>query len=270
MGVLITFSTITFYIAMDKNIDFKALAAELAALEKQGKGQGEDLLIARVLHNMSPSRWKEFCKAYPASKWGAVPVSSLPITQMADEEKDSAFLWGDELKYAIMAEKFTEQVDRELLRMSRIGGELSICCCAVMPIKKENATHAVLEKLLISILKDSLEPCDSLAADVQGHPLVLLPGTGPIRSRHLCEQVQKRYDKEATKISPGVFVTIGVVCIAQGEKISAANLVARVSNALLKARNESSHVHQIGPETLDERSTLVHSDEKRFLFFGGA
>lgn len=254
---------------MDKNIDFKALAAELAALEKQGKGQGEDLLIARVLHNMSPTRWKEFCKVYPASKWGAVPVSSLPISQMADEE-ENAYLWGDELKYAIMAEKFTEQVGRELLRMARVGGELSIFCCQLMPIKKDAKIYLTLENLLVSILKDALEPCDSIATDVKGNPLVLLPGTGPIRSRHLCERLQQKYASESKKISPGIFISMGVVSIAQGEKSSAEDLVNRVSVALLKARNETTHLHQIGPETLDERSTLVHSDEKRFLFFGGA
>ncbi len=254
---------------MDKNIDFKALAAELAALEKQGKGQGEDLLIARVLHNMSPTRWKEFCKAYPASKWGALPVSSLPLSKMADEEKDS-YLWGDELKYAIMAEKFTEQVGRELVRMARVGGEMSIFCCDVMPVQKESTIYSALGDLLVHSLRDLMEPCDSLATDKEGHPLVLLPGTGPIRSRHLCEKLQKKYAKESKKIHPDVFITMGVVCIAQGEKSSAEDLVSRVTHALLKARNEVSHVHQIGPETLDERSTLVHSDEKRFLFFGGA
>ncbi|MBQ7456820.1 MAG: hypothetical protein IJS54_04380 [Desulfovibrio sp.] len=255
---------------MDKNIDFKALAAELAALERQGKGKGEDLLIARVLHNMSPSRWKEFCKAYPASKWGAVPVSSLNLSHMADEEKDAGFLWGDELKYAIMAEKFTEQVERELLRMARIGGELSILSCAIPPAAKQCSLHTALEELLIKILKNTLEPCDSLATDGEGHPLVLLPGTGPIRSRHLCEQLQNQYANESKKLYPDVFVSMGVVSIAQGEKRSAEDLVARVASALQKAQTEASHLHQIGPETLDERSTLVHSDEKRFLFFGGA
>ena len=164
---------------MDKNIDFKALAAELAALEHQGKGQGEDLLIARVLHNMSPTRWKEFCKAYPASKWGALPVSSLPLSKMADEEKDSTCLWGDRLKYA------------ELVRMARVGGELSIFCCDVMPVEKENSIYSALEDLLVHTLRDFMEPCDSIATDCEGHPLVLLPGTGPIRSRHLCEKLQK-------------------------------------------------------------------------------
>ena len=254
---------------MDKNIDFKALAAELAALEKQGKGHGDDLLIARVLHNMSPSRWKAFCKAYPASKWGALPVSSLPVSQMADE-KDSGFLLGDELKHAVMAEKFTEQVGRELVRMGRMGGELSLLCCDVVTKDVNNKDKTALDELLFSLLRDNLEPCDSLATDVKGHPLVLLPGTGPVRSRHLCEQVQKNYAGKAEQISPGALVAMGLLSISQGEKRTAEDLVSRVTSALLKAYDERSYLHQIGPETLNERSTLVHSDEKRFLFFGGA
>ncbi|MBQ7618237.1 MAG: hypothetical protein IJS50_05120 [Desulfovibrio sp.] len=255
---------------MDKNIDFKALAAELAALEKQGKGHGDDLLIARVLHNMSPTRWKAFCKAYPASKWGALPVSSLPVSQMADGEKDSEFLLGDELKHAVMAEKFTEQVGRELVRMGRVGGELSLLGCDIVGDKIENSCKTQLNEILFNLIRDNLETCDSLATDAKGHPLILLPGTGPVRSRHLGEQIQKKYAKAARTQVPDSLVVIGLISIAQGEKRTAEELVKRVAEALQKSYTEPSHFYQIGPEALNERSTLVHSDEKRFLFFGGA
>lgn len=254
---------------MNKTINFKALAAELAALEKQGKGHGEDLLIARVLHNMSPKRWEEFCKAYPASNWGALPVSSLPLTQMADAESD-VYLLGDELRYAISAEKFVEQVDRELLRMQRVGGELSVLATALNTNTEETSSLSELEKALADLLQDNLENCDSMAPDTQGHPLLLLPGTGPVRSRHLAEQMQKDYAKTVAKLHKKAHLAIGLVSIAQGEKIAAQTLVDKAKKALNKALTSKNYLHQIGPEALDERSTLVHSDEKRFLFFGGA
>ncbi|MBO4334533.1 MAG: hypothetical protein J5846_01690 [Desulfovibrio sp.] len=254
---------------MNKNIDFKALAAELAELEKQGKGRGHDLLIARVLHNMSPARWKEFCKAYPASKWGALPVSDLPLSQMADADKDNELLLGEELKRAIVAEKFTAQVERELVRMRRSGGELSLVACTLCP-RPCDKTEAGLWELLGDLLKTHLEPCDSMAQDLHGQPLVLLPGTGPVRSRHFCEQVQKAYSRAAKKISRNILLCMGLVSIGQSEKDSAEKLVAKASEALHLACEEQGHLHQIGPENLDERSTLVHSEEKRFLFFGSA
>ena len=244
---------------MNKNIDFRALAQELAELEKQGKGRGHDLLIARVLHNMSPARWKEFCKAYPASKWGALPVSELPLGEIPDDQ-----LLGEELKKIIVAEKFTAQVEQELVRMRRTGGELSLVACTLSPRPTEKA--AKLWDLVDKLLQKHLEPCDSLAQDVHGQPIVLLPGTGPVRSRHFCEEVQKAYAKSSK--TRDVLLCMGLVSIAQGEKDSAEELIARTTEALHLACTEQDHLHQIGPETLDERSTLVHSDEKRFLFFG--
>ena len=252
---------------MNKNINFTALAAELAALEKQGKGHGEDLLIARVLHNMSPSRWKEFCSCYPASNWGAVPVSSLPLAEFADREESENF--GDELVYAISAEKFTAQVDRELVRLNRTGGEISLINAKVLS-RTESARSKELRELMIELLRKHLEPCDSMATDQIGNPLIVLPGTGPVRSRHLAEQLQREYSKKMTQLDVSAFLTIGLVSIAQGEKIAAEDFVQKVLQALEKAVDERTHLYQIGPEALDERSSLVHSDEKRFLFFGGA
>ncbi|MCR4665959.1 MAG: hypothetical protein K5657_01555 [Desulfovibrio sp.] len=252
---------------MKKNIDFKALAEELAALEKQGKGKGHDLLIARVLHNMSPDRWAEFCKAYPSSNWGAIPLSELALSHMADSDANAALL-EEELQNAIITEKFTEQLERELLRLERFGGELSMFSCMVHDAGEKCLSK--LKKTLISILRENVESCDSMALDAKGHPLVLLPGAGPVRSRHLCETLQTSFAKRTKRQGQEAELVLGLVSIGHTEKISADGLLSRVEEALTKALAEPSRIFQIGPELLDERSTLVHSDEKRFLFFGGA
>ena len=250
---------------MSTKINFKALAAELAELERQGKGHGEDLLIARVLHNMSPKRWEEFCQAYPASNWGAIPLSSLQLEHLAETDNDMELL-GDDLIHAIYAEKFTEQVERELIRLGRVGGELSVICTQIhhdTPVEQTDE----LDEAMISVLRSSLETCDSMASDKTGRPLLLLPGTGPVRSRHMAEQYQK--DFAATVKTPDeVHLVLGIVSIGQGENISAQELVEKVQKALSIALTKPNFLYQYVPETLDERSTLVHSDEKRFLFFG--
>ena len=112
--------------------------------------------------------------------------------------------------------------------------------------------------------------CDSVARDITGHPLILLPGTGPVRSRHLCENLQKDFGVAAKKNKSKAVLGLGLISIGHGEKNTAEQLLSRVQEALTKAQNESSYIYQVGPENLDERSTLVHSEEKRFLFFGGA
>ncbi|MBR4742272.1 MAG: hypothetical protein IK079_05185 [Desulfovibrio sp.] len=250
---------------MNTLIDFKALAKELAALEKQGKGHGEDLLIARVLHNMSPVRWKEFCQAYPASNWGALPVSSLSLDQIADDDH-SGYLLGDELKHAIGAEKFIEQLDRELVRMGRVGGELSLLCADVVGINQPCAQEN--QEIMVRVLRAKIEACDSIATNKDGQPLMLLPGTGPVRSRHMAETLQKNYQSQRTE-NDASHLALGLLSIDLTEKSSAQELVNKVTNALHTAQKTPPYLFQIGPEALNERSTLVHSDEKRFLFYGG-
>ena len=109
-----------------------------------------------------------------------------------------------------------------------------------------------------------------MAPDAYGNSLILLPGTGPVRSRHIAVQLQKDYRKQVSSLDAKARLIVGLVSIAQGEKIEAKELVDKAKNARSKAAKSMSRLHQIVPEALDERSTLVHSDEKRFLFFGNS
>ena len=123
--------------------------------------------------------------------------------------------------------------------------------------------------LLGDILQSNLEICDSLGLTKQGHPTILMLGAGQFRARNLAESIQREFAKKASKICKGAACVVGIVGMCQGEKLDAHDLLERLADSLNSAMQDERHICQIGPESLDARSTLVHSSEKRFLFFGG-
>ncbi|MCR5563472.1 MAG: hypothetical protein K6F46_08935 [Desulfovibrio sp.] len=251
---------------MSKNTDLDALAAELSSLGADTASGQNDLLVARVLRGISQRRWKEFCNAHAMNHWGAVPVSSLPVTRLADLGADAGP--PADLVYALMAEVFTRQLQRELTRLSRTGGELSLVCARPLADTEDEALLAKLERALADSMHARLDSCDSLAIDEHGHPMALLPGTGPMRVRHMAEQVQQDLSKAFRKISPKATCAVGIVCTGQGDEITPVDLIGQVHAALAEAPRQKDRIRLLLTKSLDDRATMVHSDEKRFLFFG--
>ena len=251
---------------MSKNTDLTTLAAELSSLGADTDSGKNDLLVARVLRGISQRRWKEFCNAHAMNHWGALPVSSLPITHLADLGADAGA--PADLVYALMADVFTRQLQRELTRLSRTGGELSLVCARPLANTEDATLLARLERALADSMHARLDSCDSLTIDEHGHPMALLPGTGPMRVRHMAEQVQQDLLKAARKIYPGASCALGIACAGQGEEITPADLIGQVHSALAEALQQKDHIRLLLTKSLDDRATMVHSDEKRFLFFG--
>ena len=173
----------------------------------------------------------------------------------------SAFRTGRSKKSAV------RRLDR--IEFSRSGGELSIIIASPLLTTADNSSQLLsdLTAALAKVMLSSLEDCDSLARNADGDPIAILPGTGYVKSRHIAEQLQKDFSKSAMPIHAGASCAIGIVSISKEEK-SAAELLTRAETALIEAKTLQSHIRQIGPEYIEDRSTLVHSDEKRFLFFG--
>lgn len=249
-----------------KTDTFDELANQLRSLDKTSGSGGKGMLVARYVAHLSPSDWQEFCKTFPTSQWGALPVSTPIVGKFADMTPDT---WGPQLLLTLSAEAFAVQIQRELARLARMGGELSLV--GAMPIASgaSDRQQQKLMTLLGDILQENLEICDSLGLTNLGHPALLMLGAGQFRARNLAESIQRDFAKKASKICKGAGCALGIVGMSQGEKLEAQDLLDRLASSLEKARKETGYIYQIGPDSLDARSTLVHSSEKRFLFFGG-
>ncbi|MDE5878737.1 MAG: GGDEF domain-containing protein [Desulfovibrio sp.] len=256
--------------------------------------QGEDagappdaLLVARVVRGFSREGWQEFCRAYPLSQWYALPVPDEVATgvRVADLRADPACATrpgpGDVLLGALGSSMFVAQLERELLRLGRHGGGLSLVAVALAERRRlttalGEGTVARLERLLGETLQGMLEACDSLGSAGKGRYVLLLPGMGQLRTRRFAEAIQAAFAEAARPFFPtggitagsGAACALGVIHIGQERGPQAKELLGRAEAALDAALSQDEgFIHQ---ETSGfQAPTLVHSGEKRFLFFGG-
>lgn len=176
---------------------------------------------------------------------------------------------------ALNGEQLAGQIRRETLLLSRTGGELTLmeaALCGPAPDAKAPArkTLAALEACLAACLAESREACDSLGRTPAGHYALLLPGVSLLRARLLAEDLQKRFAAAAGDVcaAPPPPCAVGIVCADQGQRPTPPRLLRECEEALQSALTRQGHICVAGGEALDQRNTLVHSSEKRFLFFG--
>ncbi|MGE9986313.1 diguanylate cyclase domain-containing protein [Desulfovibrio sp. SGI.169] len=279
---------------MSKIAEFEALARELRALREHaacddaGEQAGSAMLVLRLVRGLSRQRWQDFCRAFPLSQWCALPMpEAIPEAHVADLRADvqqqPPQATPDALAGTLSAELFTAQLERELLRQKRNGGDLSLICTALAERRRlcvalGEGTVKRLERLLAESLRDSLDACDSMGDPGRGRYMALLPGIGQLKARHLAERLQAGFAEQARPLIPtggisagaGAGCALGIICTGRGTPERAPDLLSRAEAALDAAlKQEAGHIHQEAPTPLGERATLVHSSEKRFLFFGG-
>lgn len=300
---------------MNKNTtDQRALARELGDLPRSLSGSGASaapdapralslpgnsgtapdaadkaLLVARVVRGFSHEGWQEFCRAYPLSQWYALPVPDEVVTgvRLSDLRADPACseppVPGDVLLGALGSSMFAAQLERELLRLARNGGGLSLVAAAVAERRRlatalGDGTVARLERLLGETLQDLLEACDSLGAGAPGRYVLLLPGMGRLRTRRFTETIQAAFAEAARPFFPtggitagnGAACALGVIHVGPERTPRARELLQRAEAALEAAlAQDEGYLHQETSGAAPQGETLVHSGEKRFLFFGG-
>lgn len=276
---------------MSKNIGSENLAWELAALPKALEAvnlsrSGNAVILARLIRGLSCDSWRKACEDYPLGQWQALPVAAE--AENDEELEDLQGIAGHglpvtpfrEVPGALTRAMFISLLQRELLRLSRAGGSLSLIsgCLADRRelVKREGEGAAVmLEALLGRTLLSRLDACDALGLARKGIFVCSLPGVGQLAARRFAETAQSAF-RDAAKAALGdceeksPTCALGIVNILQGESCSPADLLKRARATLdVALRKQTGHIHQEAAMAPFEGTTLVHSSEKRFLFFGG-
>lgn len=274
---------------MNSNAEFESLARELRALRAGARGDEESrsretMLVMRLVRGLSRQRWQKFCRQFPLSQWCALPVpDAMASARVADLRPDmqaplSPDMPPTALAGALNTELFTSQLKRELLRLNRNDGDLSLLGVGLLPPEDaasaapeaDRAGNEALEQLAAS-LRHCLEACDSMGVLRQKRLVALLPGMGQLKVRRLAEQVQQSFRRRLS--ANGKTLTdcaVGLVSVSRGGDCDTSRLLVKTHAALENAQAQATgHIHQEISSPLDERTTLVHSHEKRFLFFGG-
>lgn len=267
---------------MSNNADFDALENELRTLgvvDGTACPHREALLVARLMPDFDLGRWQEFLRRYPAGHWYARPVNPTLLPKQAPVITGGRTAG---LAHLLLAEMFIMQIRCELQRLSRTGGDLAIievglCARETVAVQLGVEPLDMLDAQLVAALQQRREDCDSLGCTGQGRYALLLPGVSILRARLMAEQIQKTFATLAAgalasyqcKSAATPICALGIACLGQGCQASAQALLQQAGLALGEALQKQEHICVAGGTALDKRATLVHSSEKRFLFFGG-
>ncbi|WP_297668852.1 GGDEF domain-containing protein [uncultured Desulfovibrio sp.] len=274
---------------MSNNTEFNALTDELLAFQRMSgataggrgrKGKDRDaVLVARLLPGMDLGRWREFSRNNLSGRWCALPVGPALLSEPEDAGAPDD---GAHLAHLLLNELVTGQIQRELLRLARTGGELALMEATLLG-REELArqlppkTLDALDAGLFTCLTQCREECDSLGNTGPGRYVLLLPGVGLLHARLMAEDVQKKFAALAATLCNArggrnavpPACAVGIVCADPHERPSPSLLLQQCEHALREAlAQRQGHISIAGGEALDKRTTLVHSSEKRFLFFG--
>lgn len=284
-------STTIFCTAMSSNAEFEALAREMLALSQtsapdadsprkaDGPGRG-GVLVARLLPDFNLERWRHFCRDHAKGRWYVWPAGPDTPPDLAHMDACGGSPPADD---ALLAGLLLEQIRREMLRGARSGSELSLICAALpqrdvmAPQHGPNMT-ALMDAALAASLREHSEACDSLGHLACGSYALLLPGVGALRARLLSSAIQKTFLQQAMlrcgkpDTAPPA-CALGIACADSGAAITAEALLAKARSALQDAllqtqQQNSGRICLADSTSLEERASLVHSSEKRFLFFG--
>lgn len=278
--------------AMGKNSE--NLGAELAAMPGALESvnfsrKGHAVILARLVRGLSRESWEEAIEGLPLNQWQALPV---PAEAENDEELECLQKIScrqlpvtpfREVAGALTRSMFMSLLQRELVRLSRNGGSLSLISASLVNRRDLTArlgedAVARLEALLGSTLLDRMDACDALGLARPGVFICSFPGLGQLAARRFAETAQSAFSDTARNLlaqdaaSEGeeAACALGVVNILQGEPCAPADLLKRSRATLdVALRKQGGHIHQEAATAPFEGTTLVHSSEKRFLFFGG-
>lgn len=275
---------------MNKNAKRENLAEEIAVIPKalefaQNSNDGTSVILARLVRDVSLDKWDQACRNWPLSQWYAFPVDEeISGKEMKTGTKsEMAISPFRDVHGALTVMMFEKLLVRELKRLERNGGSLSLMGIAISDRKRlvtalGEGTVKRLENILGQTILSMLETCDSLGVMKEGQFICSLPGLGQLATRNLAEKCQLAFDEAARPYFPTGGISagqsakcaIGIVNILQGEHVQSADLIKRAKKTLEVAQSrDDGYIHQETSYTPLEKTTLVHSREKQFLFFGG-
>lgn len=239
------------------------------------------VILARMVRGLTAEGWAAASENGQLSQWQALP---LP-----DEEENDAELENvreiaaqglpvtpfREVAGALYRSTFVNLLQRELLRLSRNGGSLSLISASLadrraVAEREGEAAACRLEALLGRTLLSRMDSCDALGLTRRGVFICSLPGLGQLAARRFAETARDAFNDAADPAGAGVSCAMGIVNVLQGEACAPSDLLRRARATLdVALRKQEGYIHQEAAMAPFEGTTLVHSSEKRFLFFGG-
>ncbi|MBP9943391.1 MAG: GGDEF domain-containing protein [Desulfomicrobium sp.] len=259
-----------------------ALLDELEGLEKELALPSASPQVAALVRLIrSDPSWSERLRSRNLDQWIVLPLRSdkFPaLVRLKEHIERLTFLQGqDPLTGLANRRGFDQTMAMEVERASRFKTPLTLCIMDLDNFKAVNDTHGhpcgdTVIKALASILLDEMRMIDT-AARIGGEEFaLLLPGTGQARALVLLQRIQAIVrDKEIECETARLRITVSMGVASYRGKLAPdpVKLLAEADKALYRAKRSGKNRIEAAP-ILDlvhgEEQSLVHQNEKRFLF----
>lgn len=271
---------------MNKNAEHDNIDKEMAMISKavelaRKPAGGTSVILAKMVKDLSLEKWNQARGNLSLADWHVFPLAEGQKDSQPDE-KLSVTPFRD-VRGALTIMMFEKLLGRELMRLERNGGCLSVLG---IDISEKDRLSASLGKVTLNRLQDmlgniilsKLDSCDSMSVTNEEQYLCSLPGMGQLAARNFAEKCQLAFEDAARPYFPTGGINagrapecaIGIVNVMPNERARSEELIRRAKKTLEVAlsRHEG-YIHQETSFTPLEKTTLVQSQEKQFLFFGG-
>jgi diguanylate cyclase (GGDEF)-like protein len=279
---------------MEKKIKFpeNELATELHALQEElgdisgtACDESQSVWIFRLLQGVCPEDWEAIASRYDLRQWLSLPINgdSYPHLKRFQETLEHLAYQTDHDPLTGLANRraFDRILDIEIERSKRARTPLSLAIFDLDNFKRINDTygHTKGDEVLATFaahLKASTRRYD-LAARFGGEEFALImAGSGLVKAQRLLNRLLEEFREIEFAIPDGggtfrVTCSVGLTCYKGTENITDKELIELADGALYEAKGSGKDQVKVSRLSFADNvpnETLVHANEKQFLFGG--
>jgi len=243
----------------------------------------QQLALTRLVPGLTMESWNELSQRYGLSDWLAIDLDNSTYFNLANLQKIFEDLTHkserDPLTGLYNRQAFEHKLSMELQRVERSNGQLSLAIIDLDNFKNINDTYGhncgdEVIRTLADMLDASTRGYDH-AARIGGEEFaLLLPGAGPLRAKALMDRLCSMFSDTTIKCCEATIqctFSAGVASLKGRNKTTGKELFEVADKALYQAKNAGRNRVSVTRQLVEfeyDRSTMVHSNEKQFLFSG--
>jgi len=276
-------------LAAERHQILEEIASIRAAIMRKSRGEApgcqQGLIIARLCSGMSLEDWEELVRDGHFLHWLALPLSGDPLPHLERIQRTLEELAHqtrhDPLTGLANRRAFEKNLKMELERAHRSGTSLALAIMDLDGFKAINDTYGHLcgDRVLVGMAGAMLghKRAYDTAARIGGEEFALiLPGSGLAQAESMMERLlsevrSRRVVCDGVDEPVAFTCSVGLACTKGRIPVSIEQLVDLADKALYeaKAQGKDRIVKAPIPDLFETpKTTLVHAQEKQFLFTG--
>ncbi len=220
-------------------------------------------VIAKLMSNLDKNVWEEVRKSTLSEGWCALefnPQSNFAKASLhviSDEEDDTVHS-PQMMEHLLLTNSFFKQLEQEIVRSKRTNTFVTLVQFAV---RDAQVDLEEVTRILFAAIKFYGADCDCLGVLDTNIFALILPGANAFKAQVIVEDVLTFCQGKGLQLHVGIASHVGTEGTLK-------DFLEHAHMALLEAQHKQKVlcIYKKPSKTHEDRQTLVHSHEKRFLF----